>query len=409
MPNVLGAENIGPNVKKHACCFTAALAFMFIWPVMAIRDAFDLQDILTTEISAAIYVSLWFVSGALALVGSSRQGVRVAETALLGWGLFVGVWFVNVTFLPIPLPHEVVYPLYAIVNCVAPFIVGSLMPESYLPTLSRYIWLSSLAFCILLTVNYALNPEVRELHRNFQFNSINPITQAAHLGAGLICLTCSQMFRIPLILRAVVVLLFAWQVTLTGSRGPIIGLMFAISFGATKGRVRVSERVWMLGAVVLCVTAAVALQEYLPGSSQSRLLDVDHSLNASGDEGGALVRVDPIKAAVELGMENPLSGSGLSLNHIVGFYSHNLFAQAFLETGMIGIIALCLVIGTSVVGFNRVVPSSDGHQVFLGALFVLYLIMHQFAFTAVLGLQFWFLAGIGARLRGKQLRHESQR
>jgi O-antigen ligase len=178
--------------------------------------------------------------------------------------------------------------------------------------------------------------------------------------------------------------------------------MIALVWIAIKSNtLSLSRRIWTSATLIAALMGAVALQNYLPVDSQMRLMNIDYSLNAPVVQGGALGRIEPIETALKLGMESPLFGSGLSLNATMGFYSHNLFSQAFLETGLVGVSGLVMVIISAFKGYLRRRAYTDGQVDFLGSMFVVYCVIHQFSFTAVLGLQFWLLAGIGSRLMGE--------
>jgi len=375
------------------------MGFFFMWPVLAVRDTFHLELLLTSRIIAYLYLGLWSVAGSLAVIADLRHGIRIDLLGATGGFVFCGLWLINFFAYPVTLDHEAIYHYYALVYCICPFIVGLLLPTHYLRALGQWLGIASVSFCAVLLVPH-LQGAVPAF-RNWMFASINPITEATHLGVGLICLTCPGLLKMPRVLRVVAAGVVLWQLVLTSSRGPIVGVILALLVMTLNGRgLRWSERFALLSMLGLAGGLFVFVSGYLPDEVRLRLLDVDHSLYSVGAQGGALVRVDPIVTALRLGLQSPFFGSGLSQNSVLGFYSHNLFSQAFLEVGAVGVLGLLVVLARSFQGYARGDRYRDKQVVCFGGLFLFYLFVHQFSFTAILALQLWFLAGVGTRLCG---------
>ena len=391
------------GTRGHLCCAATTMAFFFMWPVLAVRDAYQLNQWLAPNVMAFLYVAAWSLAGFLALRGNGTRPVLVDRPGAVGALLFCSLWLVNFFSYPVPLDHEQVYQYYAVVYCICPLLVGLAFPPRYLGALGGWLGIFSVAFCAALIL--PLLQGMDQVFRNWRFDSINPITEATHLSVGVICLACSGVLRMPRVVRICLIGLLLWQLILTSSRGAIIGVGLTLILAAFSARrLRWPQRLAVLILLVIVVALCSSFSSYLPDEVRSRLFDIDNSLHASGNQGGALGRTDPIMTALRLGMLSPVAGAGLSQNAILGFYSHNLFSQAFLEVGLIGTGGLLLVIFRALLGFAGKETHRDRRIAFLGSLFIFYLIVHQFSFTAILALQLWFLAGVGTRLCGEKLR-----
>jgi len=360
---------------------------------MAIRD--ELLTKAQPWISGAIQVGGWLTVGACIVVGRGRRSRPSGFMAVMLL-FFLAIWYGQFFILGAPAKDDRYNWAYAAVNCIVPFVAGWYFPRALIGLFCGWLAVVSVALTVVLTaLNLTIYP-VAQVIRNQVFPSFNPISQAAVIGIGVLTMMYYRPPKALSIKRLILLMVSGAQILLTASRGPIIGLVSALLVAETMPAKAQRKRLWTV-VVLGCLLGGVFLfKDYLPEDVLSRVFDVNQSINMRGDVGGASARIGPILLAIQLGMSRPVFGWGESANPIVGFYCHNFFAQAFLETGLIGLTAVTLVLitgGIRLVRWARL-PTGEGRLIL--ALFVLFLLVSQFAGTPVYAVQLWFLLGLAA-------------
>jgi hypothetical protein len=387
-------ESMFEKGRQHLLAATCALLFVWLWPYQALRDTFlvgEDQRMLT----ASIQISAWLIVGTCIVVGRGRRSKHSGFMAAM-FLVFISIWYVQFFLLGAPLAADADNYAYAALSCIAPFVAGWYFPKALLGLFCGWLGFLSVALTVVLTIlNLTVYP-VAQATRNWLFPSFNPINQAAVVAIGILAL---MYYRPPTVLsvrRLIVMLVCGAQLLLTASRGPIIGTAIAVIISEAMPAKTRRTRLKTLLALACLLGAAFLFKDLLPDNVLTRVFDVDRSVNMRGDAGGASARVGPIMEAIRLGTTKPIFGWGESANPIVGYYCHNFFAQAFLETGLIGLAAalLLLIPGGIRLANGARQPKGDGRFIF--AIFLLFLTVNQFAFTPVYALQLWFLLGLAA-------------
>ena len=91
------------DLGAHLCCAAVTMGFFFMWPVLAVRDTFHLELLLTSRIIAYLYLGLWSVAGSLAVIADLRHGIRIDLLGATGGFVFCGLWLINFFAYPVPL------------------------------------------------------------------------------------------------------------------------------------------------------------------------------------------------------------------------------------------------------------------------------------------------------------------
>jgi O-antigen ligase len=133
-------------------------------------------------------------------------------------------------------------------------------------------------------------------------------------------------------------------VILSGSRGCIVSLVAAVIVFFALERIRF--RRLAVFSIVACVITVVILAYTEIGRSAIARYEyrVNQLLLVEGYSSG---RADLAQSAYQLGWEHPILGAGLAAfpGLRLGAYPHNLFLETFSETGFVGTLLLCVLLG----------------------------------------------------------------
>jgi hypothetical protein len=386
-------EALFDRYRRHLMAGLCAFLFVWLWPYQAVRDTFLPGDQRLT--TAIIQVAAWLTVGVCIIVGRARRA-RPSGFMAAAFLVFISIYYVQFFLLGAPAAADQYNYAYAALSCIAPFVVGWYFPIANRARFCGWLAFFAVALTVFLTIlNLTIYP-VGSANRNWFFPSFNPINQAAVIAVGILALIYYHPPKALSVTRLILLILAAGQLLLTASRGPIIGVLVALVVSEALPAKSHRKRLWTLGVLACLVGGAFLFKDYLPEMVVTRVFDVDQSVNMTGNAGGAGVRVGPILLAIQLGTTKPLLGWGESANPIIGFYCHNFFAQAFLETGLIGLTGVALLIITGAIRLARGARQATGEGRFIFAVFILFLTVNQFAFTPVYAVQLWFTLGLAA-------------
>jgi O-antigen ligase len=166
---------------------------------------------------------------------------------------------------------------------------------------------------------------------------------------GLCCMASLHLFQRKRngYVWLIVTVVSSFLLVSSGSRGALLAL--GVSGGVFLVIERMSiGRVVIFGSAILFVVFIMLLftplGEVVRTSFERRVVDlvVEKGYDSS--------RLDLFWFAYHLGLRSPLFGGGLAAFPATGYhvYPHNLFAEVFCETGLLGVFLLCTVFGSFV-------------------------------------------------------------
>jgi O-antigen ligase len=277
------------------------------------------------KMMTAMFVGVWIV---VAVAGLKGRKISLLRRPLVLWCYlaFLALYYVNWSMWPKGTALDELMWAYSVANAVVPFVLGSM----FQPRDLRPFWIVSAMWSFglsaMLLIAYLEGGEAVG-GRLLVAEALNPISQSLVIGYSLIVL-CARLLvnrkLWPIAAATPVVFLMG----LGGSRGPVIALIAGMAAMSV-----VSRQPWKRLVVAILVLATIPLVgATLPDDIKVRYLtSEDMSITA---------RVIAAETSLTRWLEYPAFGSGTSGNVDIT-YSHNMFLQLLMETGVLGLLLFC--------------------------------------------------------------------
>ena len=360
----------------------AALPVFFI--------ACDYASVQKTRLLTTIFIAIWIVLGG---IGSIGRGWTLHKRppmflSLLG---FLGLYYFNWATWSKGTELDELMWAYSIAGAVVPLVFGSLFERKDLRPFFGMLTYWGAVLGALVLVGYILADEpTYSIGRFSVVEALNPITQSLVIGFAVLILYARVVLKGNFYVFVFIALL-SFAMLLGGSRGPAISLVIAIVVMTVSAHRRSPKTALTFLLVSLSFGAAII---YLPELLLERYFSPEQWF-ARVEKGGIAARSLRMEVALERWWEHPFLGSGTSGNEGVR-YSHNLFIQLLMETGIVGLILFLAVLLPLLINFLRTLRNysrDEGAIAFIG--FLSYgIIEAQFSGT-FMGLNFlWISIGI---------------
>lgn len=167
----------------------------------------------------------------------------------------------------------------------------------------------------------------------------------------------------------------------TGSRGPVVALAVVMLAAAVPMIVR-SPRLLLVAAVPIAVL--VALGQFTASLSVPGV----QRLTNFGQDQSSLQRMQLFDGALRQFADHPLLGSAM-VEYSQRIYAHNIVLDAMMALGIFGAALLLILLWLSVVHAGRLLLAGVPEYVWLGALFLQYLVDSMLSGSVAFSLQFW--------------------
>jgi O-antigen ligase len=147
-----------------------------------------------------------------------------------------------------------------------------------------------------------------------------------------------------------------WALLLTGSRSGLIGLGVVLLAIVWKSRHKTTF-------IVLIVISAVLVTPFLSSDMRDRYFSI---VDTNTENGGTVQgRIDGLWVNLYEGLERPIFGHGLGTSKETAYnfnrgthVAHNLYLEAFIETGIIGLAIYCVFLFSILKNYRRAMEAS---------------------------------------------------
>lgn len=272
------------------------------------------------------------------------------------------------------------YVFYAVGVVLIPTIAFLRFPENKeIEKAITTIYIVSLMICVLALIeNY--QTEVNGFKRLAGFSGFHPIS-LGHIAVTNIILSL-YLFKTKFVkLMMPSILLSLTVLILSNSRGPWISLIVTITvlLGINKSKLFAIGNKYLSHIIFLTLfTISVIL-------IWSRTLErVDYTINM-GDQ-----RLYLWKDSILQFLQHPISGNHIELLNYKT-YSHNLFVEALMVTGVVGFSCLVFFIIKTFQSLVAILQSSAHHQI-IGLLYVQYFIGAMFSGSIITNYILWYFS-----------------
>jgi len=318
----------------------------------------------------------------------SRKGYILLGLFLLFWGYYF-LKLAVYSFFGEPLGQAFsTYLFWGVGSCVLPFLAvffAGVYRAIDFKLLVCFISLTSALVGVLVFLQFK-GLEMREGDGRVYLERLNPILIGHLAASAVLCLFwyikqgCGGW--LGLIISSTAILLCAFLLAASGSKGPLVSLLiaFVFLFWFDFGKVlRKPSIVFILVAIMLGLVFFIDWGSVL--GRFSALLD-------GSDESG-VIRIVMWKGAIQEFLSNPLFG-GYFEEQVYKYYPHNIVLEAFMVTGLFGGVAFVLLLVSSLIR-SATLLSEQSVSGILALLYVQYLIGSLFSGSIYSSSAFWVL------------------
>lgn len=224
-----------------------------------------------------------------------------------------------------------------------------------------FIWVSFAIMVVTLTVRFGSGHELGDRSGRFLING--PIVFGWMMGLAAIMSLHIYYFS-GKIKYTFAFTIFAAAIILTGSKGPLLALIFG-SIIFFLARITSRRTLLFLSALLACVLPSIY---FLPEKVINRFAAIGRVIGGdlvATDSGSIGIRLDAWRQPIEIFYENPIFGVGLGnwVNHVAAgelFYPHNFIIEAIVELGSLGALALLVTLAFVMRRVSAVIVSLIG-------------------------------------------------
>jgi len=256
-------------------------------------------------------------------------------------------------FLLITVPVTVIFgylPSYKYISqIILCFLLFSIKLSSSEQKYIKKVFIGSSAFYAVLTIySCYMFRESRYLHGNIELfgASLDPNFIGIPLVAAMSLLLYDFLYTKKKFLSVILYITIAISVIYTASRGNFLTVTVISTVIFLTYLFRMKTTLWKkLLTICIIVITAIVLFKFVSDNFAGQWERVS-SIAPANDNG----RFDIWRHSLELFMESPIFGSGLSSNfHIYGKAAHNTYIEVLSETGFIGAILLATFLANMIV------------------------------------------------------------
>lgn len=374
------------ETTRYCCYYYSLVAFLGISGYYFVASLTTLLGINNTSLSIAIR-SVVLVFSLLLFLMLILGRLRLATgqfSILLGafWFMYCIrlYWDTYVSIYPLFWPPED-YWIWAIGVTIIPSFALLLKVRVWWVYQSIFKWIYFTLFMSGLVILFVGTKEltlsdgsVLEIDR-LNLSALNAIS-VGNLGVSLFLLSLFGFLnrvgwiwsRNLFILTAILGLYLAVE---SGSRGPIVCLI-AVSVVWVSFKNRLSDGFLYLTAQIIFFLVMFFVVSTLDWAGIDRFRGA-----IDGSDSSALGRMISQEAAFYQFLESPIIGSSI-VDHVTGYYPHNIILEAFMATGVFGGILLLAIMFVGFINVNKLLRTSSENG-WVGLLFVQYFTAAQFS------------------------------
>jgi len=305
-----------------------------------------------TKLVTGSFIAIWILCGAVGGIGR-RTAILQRPLVCLSFLGFLSLYYINWAIWPKGTELDEFMWAYSVAHAMVPFLFGSLFERRDLGIFFIVVTCWGLFLAGLVLDNYLSIVETGVGVARFTVVEwLNPVTQSLIIGFAVLVLYAQVLVKCRYYFLGVIgILMFA--MLLGGSRGPAIALLVGLGT-MTFFAGRLSRRTLI---ILMLVVSLRGVMTNLPDAVLERYFSGDRWLETQTGEGVPL-RIERAIVALERWWEYPVFGSGTSGNRQI-YYSHNLFIQILMETGLIGLALFLSMLIPLILYFSKGLRASE--------------------------------------------------